>query len=312
MSFLAGRRWAGVGLALLVELPVLAVLSLAAPSQVVGIPAAVAAAIAGTVAVVFGVADGVAVAALGALVFAAVGGWSAGELAAIGVWPAIVAAAGLFAQRVERRRAAFRHLVDAGEDERKALAFALHDGSAQTLTGALLRLRAAIPASGPEDAQTNEARELIVNTIRQLRRIARELSPAALEDFGLAAALEHLAESETASGSATVVCEHEWEGRLASEAELALFRFARAALTAALDRGVSPIAIRLAGEGGRVSLAVSGPGTPAAPPRLPAALEERIRLLDGRIAATVSHGELVLRADVPARARVAEPAGDAA
>src|SRR5438874_2070702 len=111
LSFLAGRRWAGVGLALLAELLLLVGLSLAPPSATVGIPAAVAAAIAGTVAVVFGVVDGVAVALAGAVTFAALGGWGAGELAAIAVWPLIVAAVGLFARRVERHRFALRELV---------------------------------------------------------------------------------------------------------------------------------------------------------------------------------------------------------
>jgi hypothetical protein len=99
-TFLARRRWAGLGLAFAVEAAALAVLGLAEPAAVVGISAAVAAAIAGTVAVVFGPWDGALVALGGALVFCLVGGWGTGELVALAVWPAIVIPAGLFARRV--------------------------------------------------------------------------------------------------------------------------------------------------------------------------------------------------------------------
>ena len=55
--YLARHRWASVGLAIVVEAVILLPLAHAAPSTVVGIPAAVAAAIAGTVAVVCGPAS---------------------------------------------------------------------------------------------------------------------------------------------------------------------------------------------------------------------------------------------------------------
>lgn len=310
LSFLAGHRWAGVGLALLAEMLLLVALSLAPPSATIGIPAAVAAAIAGTVAVVFGVADGVAVAAAGAIAFAALGGWRAGELAAIAVWPLIVAAAGLFARRVERHRVALHHLVEAEEDERRALAVTLHDDSAQTLTGALLTLRSGMAASEPDAARTAQARELITDTIQQLRRLAVELSPKALEDYGLAAALGHLAETETALGDVAIAFESDWDGRLSVATESALFRFAQAALKVAHDCDANPLTLRLGRERGRVVLTVTGFSSfPAHPVTFPAALEERVSLLGGRLDATVSgNGELVLHADVPGRLRMLEHA----
>jgi signal transduction histidine kinase len=311
LRFLAGHAWAGVGLALLAELVILVALSLAPPSTTIGIPAAVAAATAGTVAVVFGVADGVVVATAGAIVFAALGGWGAGQLAAIGVWPLIVAAVGLFAQRVERHRIALRHVVEAQESERRALALTLHDDSAQTLTGALLTLRAALPAGEAAAGEAAQARELITDTIRQLRRIARELSPRALEDYGLAAALGHLTETESTPGDVAVAFEPCWDGRLSLEAEQALFRFAQAAVAAARAQGADGIGIRLAPERGRVALTVTGrlPSADTPAPQLPAAVAERLRLLDGRVSTTVTDGRgLILRADLPGRLRLVERA----
>jgi signal transduction histidine kinase len=68
-STLGRHCWAGVGLAFLAEAAILAGLGFADPSEVVGIPAAVAAAIAGSVAVAFGPWDGALVALGGAVVF---------------------------------------------------------------------------------------------------------------------------------------------------------------------------------------------------------------------------------------------------
>jgi signal transduction histidine kinase len=309
LSLLAGRRSAGVGLALLSELLLLVALSLAPPSATLGIPAAVAAAIAGTVAVVFGVVDGVAVAAAGAVAFAALGGWGAGELAAIGVWPLIVAAVGLFARRVERHRVALRTLVEAQEDERRSLALTLHDGSAQTLAGVLLALRSGLTASEPVGAQTLQARELIADTIRELRQLALELSPKALEDYGLAPALGHLTETERSRHETPIDFACEWDGRLSRDAEWALFRFVQAALAVARERCGNPISLGLASERGRVAVTVRArvQAVETSSPRPPTAIEERVRLLDGRASATLSgSGELVLRADMPGRLQSAE------
>jgi signal transduction histidine kinase len=287
LQFLARRRWAGVGLALLAETVILAALALLSATDTVGVPGAVAAAIAGTVAVVFGVADGVAVAAVGALVFASLDGWHAGGIAAVLVWPPVVAAAGVFARRVDRHRAALRVLVAEQEDERRTLASTLHDDSAQALSGALMTLRAGLE-SGPE-----RAREQINETIKQLRRLAVDLSPKALEDYGLSAALAHLAEAESAT------FEPRWEGRLPESDERMLFRFAQTALRTVRERGAGAAALELGQDRGRVVVTVRAPGAAPAGDLLPASLEERIRLLDGRVATRLEDDELVLTADVP-------------
>jgi signal transduction histidine kinase len=307
LAFLARRRWAGVGLALVAEILLLVALARVAPSAAIGIPAAVAAGIGGTVAVVFAVVDGVAVATVGAITFAALGGWGAGELAAIGVWPLIVAAVGLFARRVERQRAALRQMVEAQEDERRSLALTLHDESAQTLAGALLTLRAGQVAHDSAGIEADQARELIIETIQQLRRLALELSPKALEDYGLASALAHLADTASSSCEASVEFVCDWDERLSHEAERALFRFAKAALDAALERHVGSLTMKLSNERGRVTVTIGAHDGQAAapPPRLPSSLDERLRLLGGKLS-THRNGDsgLVLRAEVPAELRL--------
>lgn len=313
LSFLARHRAAGVGLALVCEILLLVALALAPASTTLGLPAAVAAAIAGTVAVVFGVIDGVAIAAAGAITFAALAGWGPGELAAIVVWPLIVAAVGLFARRVERQRASLRQLVDAEEERRRSLALTLHDESAQTPTGALLTLRT---GQRDPDVETDRARELIKATIQQLRQLALELSPKALEDYGLAAALAHLADTESARSSSSVEFTSEWDGRLPREIERTLYRVAQAAVNAALTRGANSLEIALAIEHARVGLTITISGEQAAAAAaslLPPAAAEPLRLLGGRFDAQRDlDGHLVLRAEVPADLRLIERADQTA
>ena len=307
LSHLARRRAAGVGLALVCEILLLVALALAPASTTLGLPAAVAAAIAGTVAVVFGVIDGVVLAAAGAITFAALAGWGPGQLAAIGVWPLIVAAVGLFARRVERQRAGLRQLVDAEEEQRRSLALTLHDESAQTLTGALLTLRG---GQRDADVENDRARELIKATIQQLRQLALELSPKALEDYGLTAALSHLADTESARSGKRVEFSSEWDGRLPREIERSLFRVAQTAAETALKRTAASLQIELAVERGRVALTltiVDHQGSPAGASLLPPAVAEPLRLLGGRVdTQRHSDGLLVLRAEVPADLRLLE------
>lgn len=309
-AFLARRPWAGTGLALLVEAGILAVLGRADPAAGVGIPAAVAAAIAGTVAVVFGPWNGAFVAFVGAIVFVLVGDSGAGELAALGVWPAVVVAAGIFARRVSRQRAAFRHMVAAQELERQRLALELHDGTAQTLTAALLALqRAEAAATSAEAAAANaELRELIRETAESVRALAVDLRPRVLDDFGLCAAIERLVETflERTGISAEVDLEEGTE-RLPRDAELALFRIVQEALAdIAAHANAHAVRVRLERRPHGVLLVVQDDGRgfdphTSSPDEIGlAGARERLRLLGGRltVASAVGSGT-TLTARVP-------------
>ena len=291
LSFLAARRWAGVGLALLVEVLALALLAFAPSSAVVGVPAAVAASIAGTVAVVYGVGDGVALALVGAFVFAALEGWGPGELAALVVWPALVGAAGAFARRVEHQRLQLRRLVNAHEEERRALAATLHDQSAQTLAGALMTLGA--------PGGTSQASELIKQTIRELRALAVELSPKALEDYGLCSALTGLAETIAERTPLTVRVACDWAERLPLESERGLFRFVQSSLGEAIEREVTTVDISLSGEQEAVVLTLTARGGAGGEPALPEPASEHLRLLGGKISMTGSGPDAIFSAELP-------------
>ena len=90
--------------------------------------------------------------------------------------------------RVERD--ALRRVVAAQELERRRLARELHDETGQALTSILLGLKQLDGAEAPEAVAA--LRELVVATLQDVRRLAVELRPKVLDDFGLVPALERL------------------------------------------------------------------------------------------------------------------------
>ncbi|HSL64609.1 MAG TPA: GAF domain-containing sensor histidine kinase [Gaiellaceae bacterium] len=134
-------------------------------------------------------------------------------------------------QRVSRD--AVRRVVEAQELERKRLARELHDETGQALTSILLGLRS-LEEADPQRVReaTAEMRELVVSTLQDVRRLAIELRPKALDDFGLVPALERLIETFRGQTGITVELESRLRGvRLPPEAETAVYRIVQEALT---------------------------------------------------------------------------------
>jgi signal transduction histidine kinase len=131
-------------------------------------------------------------------------------------------------------RDALRRVVSGQELERRRLARELHDETGQALTSILLGLKAVEDAESPAAmrAAVPELRELVVATLQDVRRLAVELRPTALDDFGLAAALERLVQT---FGEATGISAHVeaslHDERLPSEVETTLYRIVQESLT---------------------------------------------------------------------------------
>src|SRR5919202_211420 len=90
----------------------------------------------------------------------------------------------------ERRRTSSAALT-AQEEERARVARDLHDEVNQSLTGVLLRLEAAREAAPPElEGEIAETKALANQAMGELLSLARQLRPTALDDLGLAAAIE--------------------------------------------------------------------------------------------------------------------------
>lgn len=135
-------------------------------------------------------------------------------------------------QRVARD--AVRRVVQAQEAERSRLARELHDETGQALTSILLGLKPLEEALAdhPARAALAELREQVVSALQDVRRLAVELRPAVLDDFGLVPALERLTDA-FAEQSNVRVDFHSALGelRLPSEVETTLYRVVQESLT---------------------------------------------------------------------------------
>jgi signal transduction histidine kinase len=131
-------------------------------------------------------------------------------------------------------RDSLRRVVEGQELERRRLARELHDETGQALTSILLGLKRVEEAKTEEDTHgaASELRAEIVKTLQGVRRLAVELRPKALDDFGLVPALERLAEAFGGdSGIAIDLEANVGDDRLPPEMETALYRIAQEALT---------------------------------------------------------------------------------
>lgn len=90
------------------------------------------------------------------------------------------------------------HLLTAQEEERKKVAYMLHDDLGQSLTLLKLQIKAIEMKIGKDSdgvkSDCRHARENISRTIENVREISHSLTPSVLKDLGLSAALQWLFE----------------------------------------------------------------------------------------------------------------------
>jgi two-component system sensor histidine kinase UhpB len=189
------------------------------------------------------------------------------------------------------RREAARTALAAQEAERLRVARELHDEIGQTLTAVTIQAERA--ADGDRELAAGELRrvaEAVRESLDEVRRVARELRPEALDDLGLVNALIALCTRVGAQDGLRV--RRELQGKLpalSSEVELVLYRIAQESLTNALRHSDAQSAtMSLAADGDSVTLRVAddGKGMPAQLPRGTAGIagmRERALLVGGRL-----------------------------
>ncbi len=139
----------------------------------------------------------------------------------------------------------------AAEQERTRWARELHDETLQNLAGLRIAMSSQLRTGDPEAMATaiTEAVELIDAEIANLRSLIADLRPTALDDLGLAPAIEDLAERSRGHGldvdlSLDLAYEQRREhDRLSSELETALYRITQEALTNARKHGAATRAV---------------------------------------------------------------------
>lgn len=212
-------------------------------------------------------------------------------------------------ERLEHeRRATSRRVLDAQEAERLRVAQDLHDQVGQTLTAALLELEHASKRV-PEQtrAELQAAQEIVQVGLEDIRRIARELRPEALDDLGLPSALAALTERFARQARIEIDLRVDPElPRLGREAELVIYRVAQEALTnVARHSGSETAAVQLARAApDRVTLVVADDGRGLPPGAASGSgmqgMAERASTIEAALTfSTANGGGAEIRLDVP-------------
>lgn len=189
------------------------------------------------------------------------------------------------------RREAARTALAAQEGERLRVAQELHDEIGQTLTAVTIQ---AERAADGDPALASDALRRVADAVRdsldEVRRIARELRPEALDDLGLVNALIALCNRVGAQDGPSV--RRELQGNLPAlspDVELVVYRIAQEGLTNALRHsGARSVTVALRADAEILTLRVADDGR-GMPAHLPsgtagiAGMRERALLVGGRL-----------------------------
>ena len=187
-------------------------------------------------------------------------------------------------------RDTLRRIVAAQELERQRLARELHDETGQALTSILLGLKQ-LEGGGSQEAVA-ALRELVVATLQDVRRLAVELRPKVLDDFGLVPALERLTQgfAET-TGIAVDLEASAITERLPTEVETAIYRIVQESLTNVVKHArAGRVSVLLTRAEGRIKAVIEDDGTGFDPSATDGGgiglvgMRERIALIDGTLA----------------------------
>jgi two-component system sensor histidine kinase UhpB len=169
----------------------------------------------------------------------------------------------MLARLEQERHESGRRALAAQEAERLRIARGLHDEVGQILTSVLLQLSSLAEAGTPQhQRELEEAKQATRQALEEVRRIAHELRPAALEHLGLVSALTELTTKFASRGG--IVIDRRFDPDLPSlspEIELAIYRIAQESLTnvarhadanrveVALEKGLESVVLRVVDDG---------------------------------------------------------------
>jgi signal transduction histidine kinase len=201
-----------------------------------------------------------------------------------------------------------RHSLAASERERGRWARELHDETLQAL-GALNVLLSSALRRGTQEAleqAVRDAVEQIGTEIESLRTLITELRPAALDEIGLAPAIESLTARLAAVEGLEIDLDVDIGGRLDPELETVVYRLVQEALTnVAKHAGAERVHVEVALDYDTVQVEVADDGNGFDPDADAqgfglVGMRERVALAGGQIAIDSEAGRTVVRATLPA------------
>ncbi len=206
-------------------------------------------------------------------------------------------------QAMEVRTRVLKQVMAAQEEERRRIARDLHDEIGQCLTSLLIGLKTVEGASSIGDARIHaaELRRIASMALDEVKRMARGLRPSVLDDVGLSAALERLADDFAHAHDLTfdVKISGLESLRLPEAVETALYRIAQEAITNVVKHAAAQnILLHVEREAGAVHMKVAddGRGFSIHDARTEGGLglsgmRERVALMDGTISIESQPGQ---------------------
>lgn len=199
----------------------------------------------------------------------------------------------------ERLQQLLRHATSAQEAERKRLARELHDETGQALTSILLRLKVLQDEHDVDviHDRLNGLRYLTSQTLEEVRRIAMDLRPTALDDLGLVPAIRSCVQQYAErSGLDLTLTTPSSVGRLSPEVEIVLYRAVQEGLTnlvrhaqathgwVTLERGAPSVRLTITDDGVGLDPANRGNGLGLE------GMRERVQMADGTLRVETAQG----------------------
>jgi two-component system NarL family sensor kinase len=232
----------------------------------------------------------------------------------------VVFASGMFLNIRERRLADVKlkelnqRVFDAQEEERGRVARELHDGISQILVGVRYALDTAKRRLKQGDDRAGDTLDKgignLLGAIQEVRRISRDLRPAALDDLGLGPALKALTNDfANRTGIETEFNTVVFRNRLDQESKIALYRIAQEALTN-IERhaNATKVSVDIRGHRNGATMAIedNGEGIPQDTARgdRPGGfglrnMQERIEQLDGQLKIISSRDGTLIEVQLP-------------
>ena len=210
----------------------------------------------------------------------------------------------LRAAEAEYQQQLLATVIEAQETERERIGRDLHDGIGSTLATAKLLVGRLAGTVAPEEVESLTAlvNEILGNAVHDVRGLSHSLYPAVLDRFGLAEALQHLADVCNETSTLDVVVAIDYPRPLALAQELALYRICQELIHNAQKhaQGATQLRVGLHQAGPRLTLAVEDDGCGFDAAALAAApapgaglrsIEVRVRMLRAQLSRQSAPGQ---------------------
>ncbi len=225
-------------------------------------------------------------------------------------------------EAVRKEQALLRQLLEFQERERKLMAYEIHDGLVQQLTGALMTFQSLPQAPGGDDTSARDRFEaasgLLRDAIAEARRLISGLRPPVLDESGVEPAVAYLVDQQKRRGGPSIELASDLdEQRFDPLVETAAFRIVQEGLNNACRYSRSDrVRVELHAAEEQVHIEIRDWGEGFDPERVAPGhfglqgIHERARLLGGNAVVCSSPGQgTAIRVTLPTHSAAADGPG---